>query len=120
MLAELIYIVATLLHGVGLYYGLKTWYKGQSLFINSSPLHFFKSEIERKFWTVVVGVASNLSFLIALPLYLYLFKGSSVGTLEPIFIAGHLTSALATAIWHHLAFTDIIRIKREANEGIIS
>ena len=120
-MTTVLYIITCFFHGIGLYYGLMTWYKGQSLFINSSPLHIFKSKIEQKFWTVFIGSMSNVAFLVALPLYIIIYNGSSVGDLEGIFIVAHILSAFATMIWHYRSYDDIKRwVSDEGNNIPVS
>ena len=106
-----IYILSALFHGVALFYGLRTLYVGQELFMNSNPLHFFKSHIEQTFWTVCIGSVSNLFFFIVLPLYVVSFSGKAVGYLEPLFLTAHVTGAFSTIIWHKIALARIIKEK---------
>ena len=114
---EFLYIVSSLLHLIAFYYGIKAWHAGQDMFMNSSPLNFFKSKLERKFWTVCVGTYSNVLFLIALPSYVIIYNAEGVGALEGVFVFAHITSALTTAIWHNLAFHYIVDLKESNFEG---
>ena len=106
-----IYILSALFHGVALFYGLRTLYVGQELFMNSNPLHFFKSHIEQTFWTVCVGSLSNFCFLLVLVLYAFRYHGDATGELEPIFLTAHVTGAFSTIIWHKIALARIIKEK---------
>lgn len=116
MIVVIIYTISCIFHAIGLYYGLRTWHEGEELFVNSSPLNFFKSEIERKFWTVFIGSSANISFLVAIIWYINTYSGNAVGNIEPWFLYAHVSGALSTAIWHHMAFVKIKKIKSGLHE----
>ena len=113
------YMVASILHGVALYFGLRTIYIGQDLFVNSCPMRFFSSEIEQKFWTVCIGSISNMFFLMALPLYIVTYHGEATGELEPVFLIAHVTGAFSTVIWHSLACRRIKEIRSMNDKAIL-
>ena len=113
MIHTVFYVTSWLFHLLAFYYGLKAWYTGDKYFCDSSVLHFFKSRIERKFWTVCLGTLSNAIFLILIPFYMVEFGGNSTGWMEPWFNVFHLSSAIGTAIWHHMTYEELLRKTRE-------
>lgn len=94
---------------------MKCIYYGQEFFENSRPLDFFKSRIERKFWTVVTGIGANIMFIIAKPSYIALYEGNSAGWIEPYFLAGHVLIGFCTAVWHHMSYEIIKGMYNERN-----
>lgn len=113
----LLYVVTVALHAGALYWGLRAWKRGESVFTNSNPLDFFKCSIEREFWAVCMGVTGNLSFIFVKPFYIAEYSAEATGWQEPFWVYGHLAIALVLLIWHHKAFKDIDKyIKGECYE----
>lgn len=102
-----LYVVTIAIHASALFWGFRTWKKGEAIFMDSTPFNFFTSPIEREFWAVCLGITGNLSFIFIKPFYLFEFAGHSTGWQELIWAYGHFSVGLCLLIWHHKAYYDI-------------
>lgn len=103
----LLYIVSGFCHFAALIYGLLCLKDGEELFTHSSPRNLFKCRVEQKYWTVALGVVSNILVLVAFALYIPNIRLVNVGSLEALFAAFHVLDGVVTLIWHRITYDDI-------------
>lgn len=101
------YTLSLLLHMGALYYGARAIAAGESIFTNSSPRYLLHSRVEQKFWTVLLGVTSNLILIPIMLLYLMCETCSIPLWMGRGFSAFHFIDGLITLIWHRITLNDI-------------
>jgi len=107
MLWMLLLVASIVSHFVSIYWALLAWKTGEDLFCKSKFTDIFKSRIEQKFWTIVLGVSGNIAFLLVKPYYVIEYYNHNLGWQEPFWMYGHLAIGVATAIWHYMAYDTI-------------
>lgn len=111
---ESLYVISIFLHLISVFYGMKCIKIGEPIFCCERPSHFFSSRMERKFWTVLIGVFGNMLFIAIKPFYIINLEAHATGWQEPLWVSGHIAIAISTAIWHHMSYEEV---KRLINEG---
>ena len=106
-MVTLLYAGSTLFHIIALYYGLMCVKHGEALFTRSSPRDILTSRIEQKYWTVILGILSNLLLLAVMPMYMLSPHFDAITWLNYPFAVFHILDGFITALWHWFTLQEI-------------
>ena len=102
-----LYTVSLILHSLALVKGFQCIKYGEDLFVNSSPWSIFNSRIEQKYWTVIIGVLSNIMLVFIMPLYMVSASFTMIEWMNYPFSIFHATNGIVTFLWHRLTLLEI-------------
>ena len=111
-----LYTASTVFHIAALYYGLLCVHRGESIFTASSPRDILTSRIEQKYWTVILGILSNILLLMVMPAYMLSPAFNAISWLNYPFSVFHVLDGFITMLWHRFTLLEITSGRLERHD----